>query len=152
MKSKWAKGLKSDQYNITELNSEIVKLEEDIKNNKNTITENDIEIKSLVSGINNSIEKKETLISKKIEIDGEVINLRPEDIDREIEKILGDDKKKKEEYETTKKSFDEMVEPDYDEDLHNEYVKEERKANLGVEKIKSKIEDIKKRNHQPRRR
>ena len=38
-----------------------------------------------------------------------------------------------------------MVEPDYDEDLHNEYVKEERKSNLEVEKIKSKIEDITKR-------
>ena len=47
MKSKWAKGLKSDQYNITDLKSEIVKLEEEVKNNKNTITENDIEIKGL---------------------------------------------------------------------------------------------------------
>ena len=145
MKSKWAKGLKSDQYNITELNSEIVKLEEDIKNNKNTITENDIEIKSLVSDIKNSIDKKETLISKKIEVDGEVINLRPEDINREIEKILSDGEKKKEEYETIKKSFDEMVEPDYNEDLDNEYVKEERESNLEVEKMKSKIEDITKR-------
>ena len=145
MKSKWAKGLKSDQHNITDLKTNINSLEEDIKNNKNTITENDIEIKSLALDIKVSVGKKETLISKKIEIDGEVINLRPEDIDREIEKIINEGKKKKEEYETTKKSFDEMVEPDYDEDLHNEYVKEEREVNLEVEKIKSKIEDIKKR-------
>ena len=59
MKSKWAKGLKSDQYNITELKSEIVTFEKEVKNNKNIITENDIEIKSLVSDIKNSIDKKE---------------------------------------------------------------------------------------------
>ena len=145
MKSSWAKGLKSDQYNITDLKTEIETLKESIKTNKDTIKENDIEIKSISADIKSSTDKKENLISKKIDIDGEVINLRPEDIDREIDEILEKGKKKKEEYETIKESFDEMVEPDYDEDLHNEYVKEERKANLEVEKIKSTIEEIQKR-------
>lgn len=145
MKSSWAKGLKSDQYNITDLKTEIETLKESIKANKDTIKENDIEIKSISADIKSSTDKKENLISKKIDIDGEVINLRPEDIDREIDEIVEKGKKKKEEYETIKESFDEMVEPDYDEDLHNEYVKEERKANLEVEKIKSTIEEIQKR-------
>lgn len=85
MKSDWSKGLKSDSYNITDLNIEIKDLEETIKEKENTIVENEIEIKSLVSTIKTSTDKKELLISKKIEIDGEVINLRPEDIDREVE-------------------------------------------------------------------
>jgi DNA repair exonuclease SbcCD ATPase subunit len=128
MKSKWGKGLKSDQYNITDLNTEINNLKKEIKNNKNTIKKNDIEIKSLTSKIKTSTGKKESLISKKIEIDGEVINLRPEDIDREIEKIISEGKKKKEDYKVIKKSYDDMVEPYYDEDLHNDLIKQERES------------------------
>ena len=145
MKSNWSKGLKSDQYNITDLKTEIESLEESIKINEKNIEENELEIKSLNSDIKTSIEKKEVLISKKIDIDGEVINLRPEDIDREIEDIIEKGKKKKEEYETAKKSFDEMVEPDYDEDLHKEYVKEERELNLEVAKIESNIKNTQER-------
>ena len=145
MKSAWAKGLKSDQYNITELTSEIEELEKTIKEKENTIIENDIEVKALTSSIKSATEKKEILISKKIDIDGEVINLRPEDIDREVETIIEKGKKKKEGYETIKKSFDEMVEPNYDEDLHKEYVKEERQSNLEVEKVKSKLKETESR-------
>ena len=145
MKSAWAKGLKSDLYNITDLKVEIESLEKEIKEKETTITENEIEVKSLSASIKSSIEKKETLISKKVEIDGEVINLRPEDIDREIESIIEKGKKKKEEYEVVKKSFDEMVEPTYDEDLHKEYVKEERRVNLEVAKIESNIKTTQER-------
>ena len=145
MKSAWAKGLKSDLYNITDLKVEIESLEKEIKEKETTITENEIEVKSLSASIKSSIEKKETLISKKVEIDGEVINLRPEDIDREIESIIEKGKKKKEEYEVVKKSFDEMVEPTYDEDLHKEYVKEERRINLEVAKIESNIKTTQER-------
>ena len=145
MKSAWAKGLKSDQYNITDLNSEIESLTEEIKTKEDSILENEIEVKALNTNIKSSVEKKENLISKKIEIDGEVINLRPEDIDREVESIIEKGKKKKEEYETIKRSFEEMVEPDYDEDLHKEYVKKEREVNLEVEKIKSQIKDTESR-------
>jgi DNA repair exonuclease SbcCD ATPase subunit len=145
MKSDWSKGLKSDSYNITDLNIEIKDLEETIKEKENTIVENEIEIKSLVSTIKTSTDKKELLISKKIEIDGEVINLRPEDIDREVEAITEKGKNKKEEYETAKRSFEEMVEPDYSEELHKELVKEERTLNLELEKVKSKINETEKR-------
>jgi DNA repair exonuclease SbcCD ATPase subunit len=145
MKSDWSKGLKSDSYNITDLNIEIKDLEETIKEKENTIVENEIEIKSLVSTIKTSTDKKELLISKKIEIDGEVINLRPEDIDREVEAITEKGKNKKEEYETAKRSFEEMVEPDYSEELHKELVKEERMLNLELEKVKSKINETEKR-------
>jgi DNA repair exonuclease SbcCD ATPase subunit len=145
MKSTWAKGLKSDQYNITDLNLEIESLEKEIKEKETTITENEIEVKSISASIKSSIEKKETLISKKVEIDGEVINLRPEDIDREIESIIEKGKKKKEEYEVAKKSFDEMVEPDYDEDLHSEYIKKERESNLSLDKAENKIKETENR-------
>ena len=50
MKSSWSKGLKSDQYNLTDLKIEIENLKESIKENKNTIKENNIDIKSFNSG------------------------------------------------------------------------------------------------------
>ena len=126
MKSGWAKGLKSDIYNMVELGSEIKILDNKIKEKQSTIKENIIEIKNLESDIKISTNKKELLIGKKINIDDEVINLRIEDIDREVNDIIKKGKKKKEEYQTAKDSFDSMVEPDYDEELHIDVVKQER--------------------------
>ena len=145
MKSSWAKNLKSDQYNIVDLQTEIDGLGVTITEKENSVIENEIEIKSLVANIKKSTEKKEDLISKKIEIDGEVINLRPEDIDREVDSIIEKGKKKKEEYDTITETFKKMVEPNYDEDLHKDLVKKERELNLGVEKVKSKIKETEKR-------
>lgn len=144
MKSNWSKGLKSDQYNITDLNSEIGELKSLISENENLIKENELEIKSLELNIESSTVKKEDLIGKKIEIDSDVINLRPEDIDNEIDRIELYGKKKKSEYEDAKKSFDSMTEPVYDEDLHEEYVKQERGFSLEVERAKSKIKETQK--------
>jgi DNA repair exonuclease SbcCD ATPase subunit len=145
MKSSWAKGLKSDLYNITDLSNEIEDLKNNIQEKSKTILENEIEIKSLVSSIESSVEKKETLISKKVEIDGEVINLRPEDIDREVNDITEKGKKKKEDYDKAKESFEGMTEPVYDEDLHKEFVKQERDLSLEVEKTKNKIKETQSR-------
>ena len=144
MKSNWSKVLKSDQYNITDLNSEIGELKSLISENENLIKENELEIKSLELNIESSTVKKEDLIGKKIEIDSDVINLRPEDIDNEIDRIELYGKKKKSEYEDAKKSFDSMTEPVYDEDLHEEYVKQEREFSLEVERAKSKIKETQK--------
>lgn len=141
MKSSWSKGLKSDQYNITDLSNEIEELGELIKDKDNTILNNEVEITLLEKDIKKSTEKKEKLISSKIDIDGEVINLRPEDIDREVDSIIEKGKLKKEAYELAKKEFETMVEPNYDEDLHRDYIKQERELKLGVDKINSKIGD-----------
>lgn len=143
MKSSWAKGLKSDMYNITDLNTEIDSLKTDIKNKEEIITNTNDEIDNIDSDIKKSITKKEKLISSKIEIDGEVINLRPEDIDREVSSITEKGITKKSEYEGVKKEFDVMVEPSYDEDLHKELIKQERQESLELDKIKSKIKQTK---------
>jgi DNA repair exonuclease SbcCD ATPase subunit len=142
MKSNWSKGLKSDQYNIVDLKFEIKNLQKTIEDNKKTIEDN----KNLILGIDSEIKKstikKENLISQKINIDEEVINLREEDIDREIEKITKDGVKKKEEYQKAKDLFDSIEEPNYDEDYHNEQVKLERRFNIDLEKMNSKVNSV----------
>lgn len=144
MKSNWSKNLKSDQYNVSDLKNEIDSLKTSIELNEDTIKNNDLDIKKLDIDIKASISKKENLISKKIEIDSDVINLRPEDIDNEIDRIELYGKKKKGEYDDAKKSFEAMTEPVYDEDLHEQYVKQERTFSLELEKTKSKIKQTEK--------
>ena len=126
MKSKWSKGLKSDQYNVVELKLEIDDLVKLIDTKETEIKDNDINIKNIDLNIKTATDKKEVLISKKIDIDDDVINLRPKDIDDEIDRILKIGKDKRTEYNKVKKSFDEMVELNYDEELHNDLVKQER--------------------------
>lgn len=141
MKSSWSKNLKSDQYNTVELTNEIESLKTSINEKEDTISETEKDIKLIEGSIKKATDKKESLIAKKVDIDGEVINLRPEDIDREVESIIEKGKKKKDDYENAKESFEKMVEPNYDEDLHKDYVKIERELNLEVDRTKSKIKE-----------
>mgnify|MGYP003120883414 CR=1 FL=1 len=142
MKSNWSKGLKSDQYNILDLKSEIKKLKTTIEENHKTVTDNEKDILKINSDIKKSIQKKEVLIGKKINIDEEVINLREEDIDREIDSINKNGIKKKKEYEEVKKIFDSIEEPNYDEDYHNEQIKSERELTLELSILNSKIDVV----------
>ncbi len=139
MKSSWSKGLKSDQYNVVDLKSEITLLTESMEKNSEIISKNESDIKKIEFDIKESVIKKEKLISSKVEVDDEVINLRPEDIDREVNSITELGLKKKSEFETVKSEFDNMVEPNYDEDLHKELVKNERTLNLEVDILMSNI-------------
>jgi len=130
MKSKWAKGLKSDQYNSTDLKSEIKEWETRITDKQGEIKVCDNELNRLNTDLKLARQKKESLIESKVEIDTEVINLRPEDIDEEIERITKEGKTKKDNYDEAKKEFDTLEEVDYDEDGHNEAIKVERQKSI----------------------
>jgi DNA repair exonuclease SbcCD ATPase subunit len=130
MKSKWSKGLKSDQYNSTDLKSEIKEWKTRIEEKKVEISECESEINRLGGEIEIARQKKEALIESKVEVDTEVINLRPEDIDEEIERITNEGKTKKTNYDEAKAEFDTLEEVDYDEDAHNDAIKVERQKSI----------------------
>jgi DNA repair exonuclease SbcCD ATPase subunit len=132
MKSKWSKGLKSDQYDTETLKKEIEDFETEIKDEELSIKTNQGNIKTVNQSIKDSTEIKEGFIAQKATIDEDVINLIPEDIDREISKITDTGKKVKDKLDGLKKEFKDMEDIDYDEDKHNELIKEERE--LKVEK------------------
>lgn len=142
MKSKWSKGLKSDQYNSTDLNSEIKEWKNRIKDKEKKILECESEITRINDELNLSRQKKEKLIESKVEIDTEVINLRPEDIDEEIKRITDSGKVKKEKYEEVKSEFEKMEEVFYDEDTHNEKVREQRELSINKGNKESEITNI----------
>jgi DNA repair exonuclease SbcCD ATPase subunit len=121
MKSAWAKNLKSDQYNTGDLTKEIGDLETKIKNLNEDIKISEETLSSLKEEIVDTTSIKETLLSQKIIIDGEIIKLRPEDIDREIDNITEKGKKSKEKYDTLKAEFDTLTEIEYDNQTHKEW-------------------------------
>jgi DNA repair exonuclease SbcCD ATPase subunit len=133
MKSKWSKGLKSDQYDTQTLNKEIFDFQVDIEALEASIKKNTKQIGTLKQSIKDSTEIKEGFIAQKSKIDEDVINLRPEDIDREIESITDKGGKVKQKLDGLKESFKDMEDIEYDEDHHNELIKEERTLNHSEE-------------------
>ena len=132
MKSNWSKGLKSDQYDTETLTTEINGFEEEIVTQEKSIEDNKDNITVLNQSIKDSTEIKEGFIAQKSKIDEDVINLIPEEIDREIENITSKGKKVKEKLNRLKGEFKDMEDIEYDEDRHNELIKEERELKVEV--------------------
>ena len=121
LKSAWAKNLKSDQYNSGDLTKEINDLGVKIKDLNDDNDFCNTKLDELKVDITETNSVKDTLLSQKIIIDTEIIRLRPEDIDREIETITEKGKKSKEKYDILKEEFDKLTEIEYDSQTHKEW-------------------------------
>ena len=121
LKSAWAKNLKSDQYNSGDLTKEINDLNVKIKDLNDDNTFCNVKLDELKVELNETNSIKDTLLSQKIVIDTEIIRLRPEDIDREIDAITEKGKKSKEKYDILKEEFDKLTEVEYDGQTHKEW-------------------------------
>lgn len=139
MKSKWSKGLKSDQYNITQLTVDNTKLEETILLKTQEIIDTETEIELTTIDLTKTRTKKDGLLERKISIDSDIISLRPEDIQNEIDRITKEGIVRKENYDKAKADFSLMSEITYDEELHNNLIKEERTISLDMSTCKSDI-------------
>ena len=121
LKSAWAKNLKSDQYNSGDLTKEINDLGVKIKDLNDDNDFCNTKLDELKIDITETSDIKDMLLSQKIAIDTEIIRLRPEDIDREIDAITEKGKKSKEKYDTLKEEFDKLTEIEYDSQTHKEW-------------------------------
>jgi DNA repair exonuclease SbcCD ATPase subunit len=121
LKSVWAKNLKSEQYNSGDLTKEINDLNIKIKGLNDDTDFCDGKLNELKTEIKETSEIKDTLLSQKIIIDTDVIRLRPEDIDREINDITEKGKKSKEKYDVLKDEFDKLTEIEYESETHKEW-------------------------------
>jgi DNA repair exonuclease SbcCD ATPase subunit len=130
MKSKWSKGLKTDQYDTKELKTEIEGFEGKIVIEKKSIETNTDNLVVVTQKIIDTTELKEGFILQKKEIDKDVVSLRPEDINNEIESITTKGKKVKEKLNGLKEEFKGMDDVEYNEDLHTDLVKQERERRL----------------------
>lgn len=121
LKSAWAKNLKSDQHNSGDLTKEIKDLNVKIKDLNDDNTFCDVKLDELRVELTETNSIKDTLLSQKVVIDTEIIRLRPEDIDREIDAITEKGKKSKEKYDLLKEDFDKLTEIEYDIETHKEW-------------------------------
>jgi len=95
-----------------------------IKDLNDDITFCDTKLDELKIDITETSDIKDMLLSQKIAIDTEIIRLRPEDIDREIDAITEKGKKSKEKYDTLKEEFDKLTDVEYDSQIHKEWKQE----------------------------
>lgn len=132
IKSEWEKNIKSNMYNIIELEGEI-------EDSNETILENDEKLKNVnsrITDLNENIklleEKKDTLIGTKKEVDQELLKLDLVEEKTKLDELKQNGSKKKEEYQNFKTEFSSRVIPEYDEDGHNDAIEQEKEL---VQKI-----------------
>jgi DNA repair exonuclease SbcCD ATPase subunit len=137
MKTKWAKNLKSDLYNIIDLEKEIINSKQNIETLLQTNTDNESKTFVLDNDIKESNDIRELLISQKVAIDGETIKLRPDDIEREISTITEKGVKTKDKYDELKLEFDKLKEIEFDGEKHKEL--KQQLNDLNIEKSNKTI-------------
>ena len=74
--------------------------------------------------------RKLELISQKIVIDIEVIKLRPEDIDTQIQSVIEKSTKSKEKLDILTEEFKLLKDVEYDSETHKEWIQQERSLNI----------------------
>jgi len=141
IKSEWEKNIKSNHYNIIELEGEIDDANDIIEENneKKTLAEN--KIKELTETIKILEEKKELLIGKKKEIDDELLKLNLTDEKNKLDEMKETGAKKKEEYMNFKEELDSREIPEYDEEGHESAIKKEKKLTQKIYDQKALIKE-----------
>ena len=139
MKSKWSKGLKSDQYNIEELKDGINSFKVSIEEDTQSIKNNTQKVEDYKVSIKDSTEIKETFIEQKTKIDEDIINLIPAEIDRSISEITNKGKKVKDKLVNLQEEFKKMSEIDYDEEYHDSLIKKDRDNKLEKSTYESEL-------------
>ena len=144
MKSKWSKNLKSDLYNSIDLTNEITTLNNEIDTNNKSIVEKQELIDSKVVEIKETNDIKDTLISQKIEIDKEILKLRPDDIDKEIQTITKKGFDSKDRLNQQKELLNTLSEIEFDETIIKKLRDEDKVINNKVTSCEIEIRNLEK--------
>ena len=147
MISDFKSSMKSNIYNLKDLNDDITEHEESIVSNKESIETNKVSLKNKESEIESATNKKDKLLAQKVDIDDEVEEVNPQTLENEIESLLNDGLGKKESLDDTLKLINVIGEVEFDEDTYNDLIEDKNELKIsigGIEKdIKSKEKLIK---------
>jgi DNA repair exonuclease SbcCD ATPase subunit len=142
MMADFKSSMKSNVYNLKDLNDDIIEHEESISTNKENIETNKVSLTNKEDEIDSATKKKDKLLAQKVDIDDEVEEVNPQTLENEIETLTNDGLSKKKDLEETISLIKEIGDVDFDEDVYNDLVdvKNELKISIGgIEKdIKSK--------------
>ena len=142
MYSDWSKKLVSNLYNITDLNDSTNVLKEEVKTNNKTIIELNIKINEKDSEIKSVSDERDKASEKKVtNINSNIVNMDPKELEREIERII-----KEKTY--LVKNFDdsEIIEPNipYNEELHSSTNQKINENNIELRLLGKDITDTEK--------
>ncbi len=147
MMADYKSSMKSNIYNLKDLNDDITEHEESIVTNKESIETNKISLTNKEDEIESATNKKDKLLAQKVDIDEEVEDVNPQTLENEIETLTSDGLSKKKDLEDTLKLINDIGEVDFDEDVYNDLVEEKNELKIsigGIEKdIKSKEKLVK---------
>ena len=147
MMADFKSSMKSNIYNLKDLNDDITEHEESIVSNKENIETNKVSLKNKESEIESATNKKDKLLAQKVDIDDEVEEVNPQTLENEIESLLNDGLGKKESLDDTLKLINDIGDVEFDEDAYNDLIEDKNELKIsigGIEKdIKSKEKLIK---------
>jgi len=147
MMADYKSSMKSNIYNLKDLNDDITEHEESIVTNKGSIETNKVSLINKEDEIESATNKKDKLLAQKVDIDEEVEGINPQTLENEIETLTSDGLSKKKDLEDTLKLINDIGEVDFDEDVYNDLVEEKNDLKIsigGIEKdIKSKEKLVK---------
>ena len=147
MMADFKSSMKSNIYNLKDLNDDITEHEESIVSNKESIETNKVSLINKEDEIESATNKKDKLLAQKVDIDEEVEGINPQTLENEIETLTSDGLSKKKDLEDTLKLINDIGEVDFDEDVYNDLVEEKNDLKIsigGIEKdIKSKEKLVK---------
>ena len=135
--------MKSNVYNTQQLQLDIENNLEIIVDNKKLIKEDNDKLVEVDKKINEAKEKKERLLSDKYIIDDEIKDVNPKTLKDEIDQLIEQGVKLKEELDGVNIGIKKLVNVDYDEDIHEEIRVEERDILLRKGKEENYIDAVK---------
>ena len=140
MMSDFKSKMKSNIYNLKDLEDDITECEETIIESNKTIIQSKKDLSSKDSEIKVANTKKEKLLAQKIEIDDEIVDVNPQTLNDEIEGLIAGGVSKKTILEKTLKEITDIGEVDFDDDKYNDIVEDQVEFKLSIGGIEKDIE------------
>jgi len=138
----FAKSMKSNIYNIVDLNDEIVEHETENVQLTELQIQNEEKLKEKKAEIEDYEQEKEILLKKKQPIDEEILKLSPSRIKESINKITKDGIVQSKELEKIKKEITDIGEINFDEDKYHKLIKKRRELEKEIDKYDNEKESL----------
>jgi DNA repair exonuclease SbcCD ATPase subunit len=145
--SEFKSSMKSNIYNLKDLESDIEENEELITTSNKNKEQSNKDLTAKEAEISVAEKKKEKLLAQKIDVDEEIEDVNPQTLQGEIDELIKSGVSKKKDLDKTLKQIKDIGDVDFDEDAYNDLVEEQTDLKVtigGIEKdITSKEKDIK---------
>ena len=130
MYSEFEKTMKSNTYNILDLTDELVVHNNNLKEIEDNLKTDKLLLEEYIEALNNYSKEKDVLLTRKQNIDNDVINLDPAKLNREITEITNKGKEEKVKFDGFVTKINEIGDVKYDLNNHDKLIKEKRTLEL----------------------